>query len=888
MLKRKKIIIGILLVFSIFLVTHLVQAQDFGLQEVDETINLSADDPRTIVGRIINFVLSFLGIISLGLIIYAGFLWMTSGGEEEKVRRAQSILKNAIIGLVIILSAWGITTFIISRLWGATQGGEVTVSPIGNNLSNNYGLGAIGSCSVESVYPENGQKDVARNTAIIMTFKEAVGLASACVNESGTSCACNNADCSYINPNTIRIFTENLGDACGDTCPEVNTNVSDVTVSVSSDQKTLVLTPLAYLGSADKKTDYAVKVTADLKKSNGTSMFASCSTNYLNWGFEVSTKLDLTPPQVVSRGLFPQPDNEADVFAVASAAQAANGEIFVKDCPSTFKAAEVISVSQDAQVSLNYHGNLTDFKVSVPADAPGRAQLFNAADNSSLGVADFDENMVVSFENYFSLKVESTDPGNLWEIKINPERRADSLKVGNQVYIFSDTGENNNIVVNEGNCDTRQQAANIQAKLSGHPDISVSILDNRVILQAKVANSMGNEIELATTNSQALELIPFTGGTDLESSYQVKDKRDTAMNTVIKITFNEPMNPINISGPAAIVSPFIKVVNARTDALSEGSACSLDNQCKSYNCEGSVCVGDYLNGTFMVSNNYRTVEFISDNECGINGCGEKVYCLPPSSQLAVELKAADLKNCISNQDCLGFTPFQTCALGALGYRTCQDNSQRNYPAADTINLNGATDVALNSLDGNRDTVVDGPLLFFNENTGDVNNRDSYRFSFFVNDQKNLQSPAITNIVPLGGQTGIVTLTTPVEISFNTLMMSSTLRSGGSILSSGTESVAHKLINLKSSQESPLGYWLTNKDLDTGALDGVVDVTIAEIQHSPFLEALSYNAQVGSGVKDIYQNCFKPSAGPGCEANWENPSCCFGVATGTLNENGDCN
>lgn len=192
------------------------------------------------------------------------------------------------------------------------------------------------------------------------------------------------------------------------------------------------------------------------------------------------------------------------------------------------------------------------------------------------------------------------------------------------------------------------------------------------------------------------------------------------------------------------------------------------------------------------------------------------------------------------------------------------------------------------MDGNRDTVVDGPLLFFNENTGDVNNRDSYRFSFFVNDQKNLQSPAITNIVPLGGQTGIVTLTTPVEISFNTLMMSSTLRSGGSILSSGTESVAHKLINLKSSQESPLGYWLTNKDLDTGALDGVVDVTIAEIQHSPFLEALSYNAQVGSGVKDIYQNCFKPSTGPGCEANWENPSCCFGVATGTLNENGDCN
>lgn len=868
---------------------HFVQAQDFGLQEVNETINLSADDPRTIVGRIINFVLSFLGLVVLVLVIYAGFLWMTSGGEEEKVRRAQNILKNAAIGLVIILSAWGITTFILSRLWGATQGGNVATAPTSsNNLSNNYGLGAIGSCSVESVYPENGQKDAARNTAIIITFKEAVGLTSACVNASGASCACDNATCSYLNPNVIRLYSESLGDACGDSCPEVNTNVTEVSVAVSADQKTLVLTPLAYLGSTEKKTNYSVKITADLKKSNGTSMFASCNTNYLHWGFEVNTKLDLTPPQVVARGLFPQPDNEADIFQVTSAAQAAGGEIFVKDCPAVFKEAEIISVSPEAQVSLNYHGALTDFKVSIPADTPGRAQLFNARDNTSLGIADFDDNKVVNFENYFSLKAENIDPGNLWEIKISPERRADSLKVGNLVYIFSNTGENNNIVVAEGNCDTQQQAANIQAKLSGHPDINVSILDNRVILQAKVAGSLGNEIELTTTNNQALELIPFSGGASLKSSYQVRDKKDTAMNTVIKLTFNEAMNPINISGPASIVSPYIRVVNARTDALAQGSACASDEQCKSYNCEGSVCVGDYLKGTFIVSNNYRTVEFISDNECGINGCGEKVYCLPPSSQLELELKAADLKKCVSNQDCLGFTPFQTCALGALGYRTCQDNSQRNYPAADVTNLNGITDAALNSLDGNRDTAVDGPLSFFNENTGNVDNRDSYRFSFFINDQKNLQSPAISNITPVSGQTGIVTLTTPVEISFNTLMMSNTLRSGGTILSNGTESVVHKLINLKSSQESPLGYWLTSRDLDTGVLDGVADITVAEIQHSPFLEALSYNAQVGSGVKDIYQNCFKPSAGPGCEANWENPSCCFGVATGTLNESGDCN
>ncbi|HPY08773.1 MAG TPA: pilin, partial [bacterium] len=84
-------------------------AQDFGLQPVDEVIMLANGDPRVIIGRIISIVLTFLGVIALLLIIYAGFLWMTSGGEEEKIRRAKNVLKNAAIGLLIIFSSWALT-----------------------------------------------------------------------------------------------------------------------------------------------------------------------------------------------------------------------------------------------------------------------------------------------------------------------------------------------------------------------------------------------------------------------------------------------------------------------------------------------------------------------------------------------------------------------------------------------------------------------------------------------------------------------------------------------------------------------------------------------------------------------------------------------------------
>jgi len=75
-------------------------------------------EPAEIVGGIIYTFYSVIGIILLIIIIYAGFLWMTAGGSEEKVEKAKKFLTNGVIGLVIILSAYAITAYVISRLTG--------------------------------------------------------------------------------------------------------------------------------------------------------------------------------------------------------------------------------------------------------------------------------------------------------------------------------------------------------------------------------------------------------------------------------------------------------------------------------------------------------------------------------------------------------------------------------------------------------------------------------------------------------------------------------------------------------------------------------------------------------------------------------------------------
>ena len=70
------------------------------------------DDVPSAVGTIVGYVLSFVGILFLLLMIYAGILWMIAGGNEQQVQKAKSLIGAAIIGLIIVLAAYAITTFL--------------------------------------------------------------------------------------------------------------------------------------------------------------------------------------------------------------------------------------------------------------------------------------------------------------------------------------------------------------------------------------------------------------------------------------------------------------------------------------------------------------------------------------------------------------------------------------------------------------------------------------------------------------------------------------------------------------------------------------------------------------------------------------------------------
>lgn len=73
-------------------------------------------DVASIIGKVINSIVVFLGVIFLVLAIWSGGSWMFAAGDTEKVAAARETLSAAIIGVIITASAYVIMNFVFNEL----------------------------------------------------------------------------------------------------------------------------------------------------------------------------------------------------------------------------------------------------------------------------------------------------------------------------------------------------------------------------------------------------------------------------------------------------------------------------------------------------------------------------------------------------------------------------------------------------------------------------------------------------------------------------------------------------------------------------------------------------------------------------------------------------
>jgi hypothetical protein len=270
-----------------------------------------------------------------------------------------------------------------------------------------------------------------------------------------------------------------------------------------------------------------------------------------------------------------------------------------------------------------------------------------------------------------------------------------------------------------------------------------------------------------------------------------------ARNTVIQINFNEAIDPTTLAGKSVVDSNGALAAN-------------------SYDLMTVKTADNYVAGEFYFSNQYRTVEFITNDPCGINSCGDQVYCLPASADISVLVKAATLD-----------VPTKPTAKESL----------RNG-----IFYDGLVDMCSNSLDGNKDGIAQGPspagvAYSLNSATG---TGDYATWKFNTNNLIDLIPPQIETRNP-ENNTPDVNPDSDLNLAFDKTLLSSSLIQDDSLtLDQGS---------LVDQQKS--SYWFEKNEIN--------NKTMVIIKTSGLQNNYTYNLIANFGIKDITQNCYLPCA-----------------------------
>ena len=78
---------------------------------------------RSPAATIIKTILGLTGVIFMIMIVTAGDLWMTAGGNEEKISKARTMIFNAAVGILIVFGAYIVTDFIVGIVIEGIGGG---------------------------------------------------------------------------------------------------------------------------------------------------------------------------------------------------------------------------------------------------------------------------------------------------------------------------------------------------------------------------------------------------------------------------------------------------------------------------------------------------------------------------------------------------------------------------------------------------------------------------------------------------------------------------------------------------------------------------------------------------------------------------------------------
>lgn len=140
----KRLLVFLLIFFFSFLFLDFARSDDeIGFSGAKNKMDNFADklqfsDFDTSVENVIRNVMFLVNTLFFIFMIYAGVMWLTSSGNEDKIKKAKSIIVWCAVGMVVTLGAYTITNFVLTKVTG--------YSPDSGNPQADTCVGRRGEC----------------------------------------------------------------------------------------------------------------------------------------------------------------------------------------------------------------------------------------------------------------------------------------------------------------------------------------------------------------------------------------------------------------------------------------------------------------------------------------------------------------------------------------------------------------------------------------------------------------------------------------------------------------------------------------------------------------------------------------------------------------------
>ncbi len=243
-------------------------------------IGVGYADTRLVVLRVLQIVWLFASVGALGFLIY-GFVLFRNADPEDLEEEPHA--KRVMFYSGIALGAGILLLIIVSIVYGVIEGGykKGGVAQAGEPLAPSIGgTMSIQALKVSDHYPARDEKNIPRDSSLLITFTENIQKESVLDSTNG------------IKKDSV-LIRRSAANAFGDY------GVVAATGAFSADGKTLKIIPTKMLGDANAKVGYTVALTGAIRTADGALLFDNPDEGY-SWQFEVSGLVDGVPPFIES------------------------------------------------------------------------------------------------------------------------------------------------------------------------------------------------------------------------------------------------------------------------------------------------------------------------------------------------------------------------------------------------------------------------------------------------------------------------------------------------------------------------------------------------------------------------------------------------------------